>query len=164
MHVAPAPSPSNSLDSRIIPIIHTTPDPTARLLACAAHLSSVLGPWLVLPLIIYGFQRKQSYFVADHALRAAMLQLAVFITLSIGMMLGGALLTVTGAFFPAHMFLVMAMCTLTFSAVIPLLILAIVLTTAVRAYRGRHDPDALFARASAEILRCDPGVPRAAKL
>ena len=41
-----------------------------RLLAAAAHLSVFLGFWLLGPIVIYAIKRKESAFVAFHALQA----------------------------------------------------------------------------------------------
>jgi uncharacterized membrane protein len=50
------------------------PSQDDRMLAAVAHLSFVTGFWLAAPIAIYVIKRKESRFVAFHALQAAMIQ------------------------------------------------------------------------------------------
>jgi len=51
----------------------------SRLLAACAHLSFLVGFWFVAPIAIYVIKRKESRFVAFHAMQAAVLHLLFWV-------------------------------------------------------------------------------------
>lgn len=61
-----------------------TPSQDDRVLAACAHLSFLAGFWLVAPIAIYVIKRKESRFVAFHALQAVMVQLLFGVTMTFG--------------------------------------------------------------------------------
>ena len=69
---APAPPPGPSLGGFAPQPPRTTPTPSQddRLMAAVAHLSFFVGFWLVGPIVFYVIKRKESPFVAFHAMQA----------------------------------------------------------------------------------------------
>ncbi len=55
------------------PVAPAAPVQEQRLLAAAAHLSFLTGFWFVAPIVIYALKRRESRFVAFHAMQAAVL-------------------------------------------------------------------------------------------
>jgi uncharacterized membrane protein len=55
-----------------------------RLLAVVSHLSFLAGFWLVVPIAVYVIKRKESRFVAFHALQAALVQVLFGAMMTVG--------------------------------------------------------------------------------
>lgn len=55
-----------------------------RLLAALAHLSFITGFWLIAPIAIYVVKRKESRFVAFHALQAVLVQVVFGVVMTLG--------------------------------------------------------------------------------
>jgi uncharacterized Tic20 family protein len=62
------------------------PSQDERLLAACAHLSFLTGFWLVAPVAIYVIKRKESRFVAFHALQAAVVQVLFGMAFGVGLL------------------------------------------------------------------------------
>jgi uncharacterized Tic20 family protein len=56
-------------------LVRRPPSQDDRVLAACAHLSFLVGFWLVAPIAIYVVKRKESHFVAFAALQAALVQI-----------------------------------------------------------------------------------------
>jgi uncharacterized Tic20 family protein len=63
------------------------PSQEDRLLAVVSHVSFLVGFWLVVPIAVYAIKRKESRFVAFHALQAAMVQVLFGATMTVGAVL-----------------------------------------------------------------------------
>jgi len=133
---------------------------TDRRLAGAAHVTSLLGPWVILPFILYMFQRERSRFVAHHAMRAIVLQLAFVIACLTGMALGTSTLT-TLMFLPEFFVQLMLYQMYAFVGFLVLIYVALILIAMVRAFSGQTDTGSLFARASDAVLERDARVSQA---
>jgi uncharacterized Tic20 family protein len=68
-----------------------------RALAAAAHLSFLIGFWLVAPIAIYVIKRKESRFVALYAMQAAVVQILFAVGMGALMIAWVVLLAVAGA-------------------------------------------------------------------
>ncbi|HEY0137872.1 MAG TPA: DUF4870 domain-containing protein [Nannocystis sp.] len=145
MHTAPRPSPAP-----------TGPDSTDRLLAGSAYASSLLGLWLVVPLIIYCVRREQSRFVAYHAMRAMILQCACVALGVLGLVLAMTLLHAPTT--PGTVIELGSAVFLLFALLVPALHVVLAVIAMVLAFRGRTNRRALFARTTERILRRDAGV------
>jgi uncharacterized Tic20 family protein len=72
------------------------PSQDDRALAVCAHLSFLIGFWLVAPIAIYVVKRKESHFVAFAALQAAVVQLLFAVATVGGVVLFVVLIAATG--------------------------------------------------------------------
>jgi uncharacterized Tic20 family protein len=89
--VAPAPPPPPPPPPPAVVAV-ASPSQDDRLLAAVAHLSFFAGLWLIGPAAIFLLKRKESRFVAFHALQAALVQVVFGVLFAAGlvlMMFGG---------------------------------------------------------------------------
>jgi hypothetical protein len=68
-----------------------------RLLAALAHLSFITGFWFVAPIAIYVIKRKESRFVAFHALQAVLVQVVFGVVMTLGFIGFIVLMAVAGS-------------------------------------------------------------------
>ncbi len=144
---------SSSISS---PSLTSSPTRDERRLAAIAHV-----PWLLVPLLVYVYRRRDSRFVAQHALRAALLHAAILplgtlvATLS-GIQLvslrlfGGAWLLAIGAW---TMWISWILTTVGYWVFLGLAALA--------AYRGRPGDEGRIGALTGRLLVWDRGVPPA---
>ena len=134
------------------------PDSNDRLLAGVAHASSLLGLWLIGPLVIYCVQREKSRFVAHHAMRAMVLQFA-FMVMGIISLLGVTVLQSVA--FASRTTLLIGAALFGCAILMPSIYVLLTVLAMVRAFRGQIARRALFAPTTEAILRRDAAVPKA---
>ena len=131
-----------------------------RLVAAVAHLSFLTGFWVVVPIAIYVLKRKESRFVAFHALQAVLVQVFFSAVMTLGV--GGffALVDVAGA----RRSLGLSKVTLAFSligfALGSLAFFAVHAIAAFRAWRGDGWSIPGIGRLAEAILGADKGARR----
>jgi uncharacterized membrane protein len=131
------------------------PEPSTRddrLLAGLAHLAFLGGFWLVAPVAIYAWKRKESPFVAFHALQAAFLALAAIpLTIVTWVML--AALTIGGAMLSGERGAGVLAFGWLFALVLPGLCVALVaLVAGLRALRGERWSIPILGRIAQRVL------------
>ena len=132
------------------PVENTTRDD--RLLAGLAHLAFLGGFWLVAPVAIYVLKRKESPFVAFHALQATFLALAA-IPFTIGAWILGMALSIGGALLVGERIAPVFAFTWMFAIILPGLCVAVVaLVAGLRALRGESWSIPLLGRLARQVL------------
>jgi len=132
-----------------------------RVLAGAAHLAIFGGFWLLAPLAIFFYKRKDSPFVAFHALQATLLALAI-VPITLGAWMLAIVAQIAGVVFLGEVGASYLFVALFFGCSLApmLLVLSIGLVAAVRAFRGSTWSIPLVGRFALGILAA-PGWPAA---
>jgi uncharacterized Tic20 family protein len=134
-----------------------TPSQDDRMLAAVAHLSFLVGFWLVAPIAIYCVKRKESRFVAQYALQAAFVQLLFGIGTALFVVTCVVLLAAVGA---SGRYELGVMATL-----VPILgllsggtgILAVHAYAALRAWQGKELSIPIASHLARAIMNADEG-------
>ena len=127
MQLAASPSPAD------------LPSSNERLLAGFAHVGAVLGPFLVVPIVIYFLQRDKSRFVAHHALRAIMLYLGALVVVVMGVVVGLMLLSGIPGLMSTNVMLIGFVGMYGFVLLACIIYLVLAVLAAVRAFGGEMD-------------------------
>ena len=115
------------------------PSANERLLAGAAHIGAVFGPFLVVPIVIYFLQRDKSRFVRHHAARAIKLYLGMLLVVVMGVITGVTLFVAIPSFMPPSFLMAMLMGLYYVVSLACLAYLVLAVIAAVRAYNGEMD-------------------------
>jgi len=144
------------------PVAPAAPVQEHRLIAACAHLSFLSGFWFVAPLAIYAWKRRESRFVAFHAMQAAVLHLFFFVGyMMIFVMFMGTMFAAMGAgggpgVFPFVMFVPMMGMMMSF-----FVLFGVHAYAAYRAWEGNSWSIPVVGRIARRICDADSGAARA---
>jgi hypothetical protein len=131
-----------------------------RLLAALAHLSFISGFWLVAPIAIYVVKRKESRFVAFHALQAVLVQVVFGVVMTLGFIGFVILMAVAGGRRSDTLAMVVFALPLCGLALGLLTLFTVHAVAAFRAWRGEGWSIPLVGGLARAIMGADTGVPK----
>jgi len=128
-----------------------------RLLAAVSHLSFFTGFWLVAPIAAYVIKRKESRFVAFHALQAALLQVLFGASTIVGAIVFVVLGVIAGLSHSPALVAVITIVPILGLAAAGLALCAVHAVAAYAAWQGRSWTIPIAGRLAAGIMGADEG-------
>lgn len=147
----------------LAPVPATAPMMTQedRLFAAVSHLSFFTGFWLVAPIAVYVIKRKQSRFVAFHALQAALLQVIFGALTVVGAIVFVVLGVIAGVLHSPALVAVLTIVPLLALAAGSLALCTIHAVAAYAAWQGRTWTIPVAGRLASGIIGADEGAAKA---